>query len=827
MPTQKPRFLLTIQLLSLVFLFVLSSCSNFIIPGPLPPSDPTPPPPPESLVTFRVQLPEPLPAGDSIYLTLMDEVTGLALNQANYVMEAEDPQNYVLILPFRLQSILKYRYSRAGEKIVQEHTSDGQAVRYRLLKVDGPMVVHDVLTRWTDTAYRGPLGRVQGQVTDSSTSQPVANIMVTAGGARTFTASNGSFTLDGLPPGVHNLVAYSIDGAYQVYQQGASIAADSATPAQILIAPSRFVTVDFIVSVPEAPLPSYQIRFAGSLYQFGSTFADLQGGVSSLASRMPALVPLADGRYSIRLELPTGADLRYKYTLGDGFWNAEKRENGRFHLRQLIVPERDLVLEEQVSGWGIAGLDPVTFDISVPEYTPAGEYVSIQFNPGHGWTEPIPMWKIDSNRWSYLLYSPMEGLGQIQYRFCRSDQCNSADDLTTPGSRSAGQALNISQGGGAVTQPVEGWFWFEPTTESIVVPDVAVRSKGAAFMAGVELQPGYHPSWGAQVGSTLADVRSMQANSLILSPTWTVSRTSHPYLEVVPGVDPLLPEILEILQRAQASSLRVGLYPAPQFPSTPEQWWAEAPRDFSFWVAWFNSYRSFILNFAVLAEAHEAGPLIMGGEWLLPALPGGALFDGSSSNVPLDAEDRWRDLIAEVRQHYQGPLLWALPFPEGISDPPPFLDEFDQLYLLWSAPLENGPGSTEYELAEEAGLLLDEFIAPLQAELGIPVVVGLAYPSVEGWLGGCLAGQDGNCIRAERLARPQPDIPELRVSMQEQVRAYNAMFLAANDRDWISGLVSRGYYPPAVLHDKSASIHGKPARAILWYWFPLLLGAVD
>ena len=65
------------------------------------------------------------------------------------------------------------------------------------------------------------------------------------------------------------------------------------------------------------------IRLAGNLYQLGDTFGDLQGGLSTVATRMPVLAPLPDGRYSITLALPAGADIRYKYTLGDGFWNAE------------------------------------------------------------------------------------------------------------------------------------------------------------------------------------------------------------------------------------------------------------------------------------------------------------------------------------------------------------------------------------------------------------------------------------------------------------------------------------------------------------------------
>jgi hypothetical protein len=824
MPKSKQRLLPNIQILSLVFFFTLSSCIPFFQIDTLPPVEPLTPSHPESLVTFRVRLPESIPPGDSIYLTIMDEVTGLALNPKHFIMEAEDATNYVVILPFRLQSNLKYRYTRAGQRVVQEHFSKGSAVRYRLLRIDGPTVVNDVLSRWTDTTYSGPTGRVHGQVKDGDTGNPAANILIAAGGAQTFTAYDGSFIIDGLPPGIHNLAAYSIDGRYQTYQQGASIAADSATPANISLTPSRFVTVDFIVSTPEIPLDSYQIKLAGSLFQTGSIFADLNGGVSTMASRMPPLMPLDDGRFYLRLELPTGADFRYKYTLGDGFWNAELKENGWFQIRQLIVPEDDLVVEDNVYGWGYPELEPAVFDVAVPDYTPLNDYISIQFNPGHGWTEPIPMWKVDSYRWSYILYPPVENLGQVRYRFCRSDQCGSADDLISAGSSSPGHMVDFSQGGKAVSVPVEGWVWLLPDGESVIVPDTQVISRGDRFIAGVELQPYYHPSWMVGIGAAITDISQMNANYVILSPTWAYSASSHPYLTPVTGADPMLLELMELIKGAETASLNVGFFPTPRFLTIKEDWWQNAQRDFPFWVTWFDSYQNFILNFAVMAEDNGVSPLILGGEWLQPALPGGKLSDGTPSNVPQDAGERWRDMIEMVRENYSGPLLWALPFPEGVENPPTFLDEFDGLYLLWSAPLEVENGVSEYGLAQWAGNLLDEMVLPLVEELGLPVVLGISYPSVEGWLKGCLITMDTRCVRFEMLERPNPDIPDLNVSLQEQVRAYNAVFQAVNDRDWITGLVSRGYYPPTILHDKSASIHGKPARAVLWYWFPLMLG---
>jgi hypothetical protein len=64
------------------------------------------------------------------------------------------------------------------------------------------------------------------------------------------------------------------------------------------------------------------------------------------------------------------------------------------------------------------------------------------------------------------------------------------------------------------------------------------------------------------------------------------------------------------------------------------------------------------------------------------------------------------------------------------------------------------------------------------------------------------------------------------LNLQLQADLYEAVLTAVNGRPWISGVVSRGYYPPAALRDKSASVHGKPAADILWYWYPRLTGVV-
>ena len=122
----------------------------------------------------------------------------------------------------------------------------------------------------------------------------------------------------------------------------------------------------------------------------------------------------------------------------------------------------------------------------------------------------------------------------------------------------------------------------------------------------------------------------------------------------------------------------------------------------------------------------------------------------------------------------------------------------------------------------------DEEIQSFQEQVGKPVVLAVSYASADGATTACLPDPlneslDG-CLDPGLLERPNADIPPIALDLDEQARAYNALLVAMNERDWISGFISRGYYPPAALQDKSPSVHGKPASQTLEYWFPQLVG---
>ena len=790
-------------------------------------------PQPMAQTNFIVTLPEPLPANESLTLIVMDEVSGLPLNPTEYPMSARDSLTYTGTLPLPYNSVIKYKYARRGASLTTEDTSLGSLIRYRMHFVAGPGDVQDIVSDWSDRTYARPTGGILGQVYNADTGAPLPNILVTAGGAQNITDSLGRFDLGGLPVGTQNLLVYSLDGMYKPFEQGASVAAGNTTIVDLRIRPVKLVNVTFIASIPATTVPGVPVRIAGNLLQLGNTFADLQGGVSTSSDRMPILNLQADGRYAITLGLPEGTHIQYKYTLGDGFWNAERKDSGQLFLREFIVPEQDLVIEDTVATWSVGDSAPILFEATVPSVTPPGDIIYIQFNAS-GWMEPIPMWPLGNSRWVYKLYGPLNFLGSFSYRYCRNGQCGSADDGQTVGLAPNGRLAQTSLLAQDLQDTVGTWKWFEnPEPVTLVGANITPRTNG--FVAGVEYQPTFRPNWSYYAPQAFANTQALGSNLAVLTPTWTYDNNSPLHFATLPGQDPLWIDSAIMVSQAHALGLNVAIFPTPNFPanadvSTPpsSSFWLGAPRDAQWWQTWFTRYRAFAVNYADLAAQTGAQTLILGGDWIMPALPGGMLPDGNPSNLPADAEMQWKAIFSDVRTHFKGQVFWAMPFtPSMVTTPLNFLKDVDGIYLLWSAPLSTSQTSTKADYANEAGRLLDNEVAPLVSLINKPLILAVNYPSATGAANGCIPDGAGKCLNTNSLNRPNSDLIAASLNLQTQADIYEAVLTAINSRTWISGIISRGYYMPVALQDKSSSTHSKPAADILWYWFPRLLGKVQ
>ncbi len=774
--------------------------------------------------TFIVTIPTPLNPGESMAIGLLDEVTGLGLNPVLYSLTSIDPLRYTVKLPLGLNSVLKYRYLRQGSIPALESSALGFPVRYRIYSVAGPGSVDDRIASWSDSVFNGSTGKIVGVVLDSGTGRPIPNILVTAGGVSTLTDSLGQYVLEGLPDGTHLLAAYAIDGAYSTFQQGAMVAFGQTTSASINLRSAAFVQVTFIASVPADTVNGAPVRLAGNLIQLGNTFSDLNGGISTVSTRMPTLTITSDGRYSISLRLPVGADIRYKYTLGDGFWNAEHASDESFVLRQLVVPANDVIVQDTVLTWQAGQKSaPILFDVTVPANTPVGEAISIQFNP-FGWTEPLPMWPLGNNHWVYKLYGPLNMLGSFHYRYCRSDQCGSADDAETAGGTTLGRSVNTSLLGENIQDNITSWAWW-PDSDPGTLVAVPVQVRKGAFWAGVELSPNYSPNWQALLPNAMQNIQALGASYVVLAPKWSASLSGSLTFAPTPGTDPLWADTFQAVQYGRSQNLNVAIYATPQLLPSNSNFWIKAARTPEWWNAWFDRYRAFALYHADLASQAGAQALILGGEAVMPSLPGGTLADGSPSNVPLDAEARWRGILTEVHQRFAGPILWAHPYKGSPMLPAPvFIDEFYAFYLLWSAPLASNSASTMEMMTNAAVSKLDNDIAPFLLSSKKGAVIAIDYPSAQGAATGCVSAGGAGCLDWMALSRPYPDLPSATLDLKIQAELYQSMLQAINQRDWVGGVISRGYYPPLPLMDKSSSTRGKIAADLLWYWFPRMMG---
>jgi hypothetical protein len=436
------------------------------------------------------------------------------------------------------------------------------------------------------------------------------------------------------------------------------------------------------------------------------------------------------------------------------------------------------------------------------------------------------MRSVGTNRWQYKLYGPLNIVGAFGYRYCRNAQCDSADDVQTAGAGSRGHTVTPSIAPQDIIDTVTEWAWPQKTgSPSLIATEIPPR--GTGFFAGVEFQSYYDPSVPLFVPNALKHIQAIGSNWVFLTPSWTYALGNPLIFSEQPGQDAFWSDTVTMVTQARAINLNIALFPQPHFDTAASDFWSSAPRDANWWNSWFDHYRAFAVHYADLANLTGSQALVIGGDWIAPALPNGKLADGNPSGVPADAEARWKSVIAEVRQHFRGIVIFALPYDTSvISAPIGILSDVDAVYLLWFAKLSDQASPNKTELLDEIGRLLDNNVAPVQTQVNKPIIIGLSYPSSTHSATGCIPDGNGGCEYWTALNRPNPDLNTVNLDLQQQVDIYDAVFNAINGRTWVTGLISRGYFAPAALQDKSASIHGKPTADLLWYWFPRLLGNI-
>lgn len=797
-----------------------SSCTLIGGPsGPPPLEAPSPTPLPAAEVTLWAVAPPSTPADATLQIELFDQIAGFSVPASVVMMQGDGAGTWSARLTPPAGSVLYYRYSRTSPAQADEADARGEAIVTRLGLVDGATQIHDVIAAWVDAPQAPPTGRIVGTLSDAAQGTPLPDILVSIGGQSAFTDGQGSFRIEDLPPGLHTLVALSPSGAYLPVQQGAIIGAESETPAALTLEAAEPMVVTFQVTVPPDTPSGVPLRIAGNVLALGNTFAGLAGGPTGSVGQMPQMVMVDPTHYLSVVQLFSGTDLRYRYSLGDGAWNAERDASGAGITRQVVLPQGDLTLADVVATWHGPTGEAVTFHVTSAPGLPPADQVSLQLKPST-WAEAVPMWPAGPAEWTYSLFGPLQAGTSFGYRYCRNQLCGIADDTSTPGADATGRQAAPSADRQTLSDTVNEWSWWQPDLGGAVVvaPEITPRE---GFEVGYEYAPAYTPTWLSSAAPSLNTLADGGANAVLFSPAW-VLRENAPVPQILFDTQhaPLGDELARQIGQAAALGLEAGLHPTLLVPDgSVDDWWSQAPRDGAWWTVWFERYRSFLLTYAALAERAGAAKLVVGGPEVAPALPGGVLADGSPSGAPVDAEARWRSLLEEVRALYHGPLAFEIDFGRTLQPAPPFLDAVDEIHVYWHVPLGEGRQLASADMQAAAFAALDGSLLADPALEGKPIILSAEYLSVDGGATGCAAMADGSCRPPAAFDAGADPEPDLALDLAEQSDALNAVILAAYARDEIQGFYARRYYPPVALHDKSASVNGKPAGQMLGYWY--------
>jgi len=274
--------------------------------------------------------------------------------------------------------------------------------------------------------------------------------------------------------------------------------------------------------------------------------------------------------------------------------------------------------------------------------------------------------------------------------------------------------------------------------------------------------------------------------------TWYQSRIASTEVRPVKATPP--DEDLErMIRLAHGLGLKVMLKPHIDLV---RKWWNRPRIGTAFvghpalWDAWFASYRTFIFHYAEIAEAEGVEQLAVGTELV-----------GTSGQV-----ERWRDVVAGVRDRFSGTLTYASLI-DGEEMAIRWWDAVDLIGIDVYWPLTEEDDPTVEELKGAWVPRIEQMAGLSEAWDGKPILfTEIGYRSLD--------GGNQNLWAPWMLDRP--------LDLQEQADCYVAAFESVWDEPWFAGMYWWDWSAnPDVSgpQDGGFTPSGKPAEEVLRTWY--------
>jgi len=454
----------------------------------------------------------------------------------------------------------------------------------------------------------------------------------------------------------------------------------------------------------------------------------------------------------------------------------------------------------------------VTLEVTVPENTPEGDFVTVDF--GSGYTRQ--MTRTGPRNWQLWVDDSDVGNGTVCYRYTRNDSGYLGSDYLTPDTSNdyfTGCLRSFDYSPGlVVTDTVTRWRWFPPdgTDPTPVpytsIPTVVARDSGQPLQIGVALQDLYFSFLDALFAPTAARLAGYGFGVVDIEPAWHALS-----VDPLPVIGPDYgnsPDYTEAGLRAQIQANRaqgIAVMVSPQVDPMVD---FSGTHTTAWWDAWFDQYGSFLVAQAQIAEDEGAADLSF--------RPDGLAAD----NPPADADARWRALLSRVRAVFSGRIglrfygfsdggtPGAFPDVAGVT----FADAVDFAVIVAVGPLSTDPDADDDALLAGAAGIVD-----LAQPLGLPAVIEGVYSAVaQSWRGTefySISLANGPWNGENQWQAGTYSFDEV-----AQARAHHALLRAIASRSWVDSYLAWGYWNQDMPREPGPSVRSKVAERLLSFW---------
>jgi hypothetical protein len=205
------------------------------------------------------------------------------------------------------------------------------------------------------------------------------------------------------------------------------------------------------------------------------------------------------------------------------------------------------------------------------------------------------------------------------------------------------------------------------------------------------------------------------------------------------------------------------------------------------WARWFLNYKRWILHCADLAESERMEALVVGTE-----------LAGASLNPANEPE--WRRMIAAVRGHFSGIVLWSANWDREFAGLP-FWDALDLMGVACYDPVSDKPDPTEADL-----------------HTGWRAIAARLREASEGWHRRVVLTEVGYRSSADAAREPWVWRSSAEPDTDLQAHLFEAMFDACWDEPWLGGVFIWKWHAQPSRADRDGrdfTPQGKPALDVI------------